>query len=65
MKIDLGPLPYRRAIELIKWCAENNVDQEHAMRLVKAMATVEQDPDLSWELDVPDEYMTYFALKWL
>lgn len=63
MIVDLNPLPYRHAMELIRWCAERRIDQEKCLTLIEAMATA-PTPEVDWTLDVPDQYITYFLLKW-
>ncbi len=63
MLVDLNPLPYRHAIELIKWCAEHKIDQEKSLKLVEALSTV-NPIDIEWSLDIPDKYITMFQLKW-
>ena len=63
MIVDLNPLPYRHAMELIRWCAERRIDQEKCLTLIEAMATA-PTPEVDWTLDVPDQYITSFLLKW-
>jgi hypothetical protein len=66
MKIDLLPMPYTRARELINYCVEKDIDRDNALRLL-AVFTKRGGPLQSddWVLDVPDSLMTYFALKWI
>jgi hypothetical protein len=66
MKIDLLPMPYTRARELINYCVEKDIDRDNALRLLAAF-TKRGGPLTSddWVLDVPDSLMTYFALKWI
>lgn len=66
MKVNLKELPYQHAKELILWCAVNDIDKERADELY--FAWYEPQPhtkEYVWELDIPEEYMTYFMLKWL
>ncbi len=63
MIVDLNPLPYRQAIEMIKWCAEHEIDTEKSSKLVEALSTV-NPIDVEWSLDIPDKYITMFQLKW-
>ena len=66
MKIDLLPMPYTHARELINYCVEKDIDRDNAMRLLAAFTKrgnhVQSD---DWVLDIPESIMTYFALKWL
>lgn len=66
MKIDLNPMPYKHALELLKWCLEHNVDRERALTLTEALSIVPNKwgSDVIWELDVPEKYITYFLIKW-
>ena len=65
MRIDLGPLPYRKAMELVRWCAENDIDRERAIALIEGWAIpANVIEDEEWFLDIPEQYMTYFMLKW-
>jgi hypothetical protein len=66
MKVDLLPMPYTHARELIEYCVTRDIDRDNAMRLLTAFTKrgnyVQVD---DWVLDVPDSLMTYFALKWI
>lgn len=66
MIVDLNPLPYRQALELLKWCLEHNVDIERARTLTEALTIVPDKwgRDVIWELDIPEKYITFFLLKW-
>jgi hypothetical protein len=66
MKVDLLPMPYTHARELIEYCVEKDIDQDNAMRLLTAF-TKRGGPLQSddWVLDVPDSIVTYFLLKWI
>ncbi len=63
MILDLGPLPYRFAYELIEWCWEHKIDEEQCLRLIHA-GTCKPVPDIEWKIDIPDKYVTFFLLKW-
>jgi len=63
MILDLGPLPYRYAVEIIKWCFEHHVDTEKCILLIRAMSE-SPAPKVEWTIDVPEKYITYFLLKW-
>ena len=66
MIVDLNPLPYRFAIDIIKWCAERDIDREKCLDLIEAMSIPSKDwkKEIEWTLDIPDKYMTFFLLKW-
>ena len=66
MKIDLLPMPYTHARELINYCVEKDIDRDNAVRLLAAF-TKRGDHLTSddWVLDIPESIMTYFMLKWI
>lgn len=66
MIVDLNPMPYRRAMELVRWCFEHNVDRARCIKILEAISRVDCSslPNDQWVLDVPDKYITYFILKW-
>jgi hypothetical protein len=65
MILDLDPLPYRTAIDIIKWCFENNVDRRKALVLIEMMSAKPADwPEhVDWTLDVPDSYASWIVLR--
>lgn len=63
MIVDLNHLPYFKAVELLTWCFENNVDREKSLELVEAMAATPV-PEVEWTLEIPEHYVTFFLLKW-
>ena len=66
MKIDLLPMPYTHARELIDYCAERNIDRDKVRRLLEAFTTAGSSlSDEQWTIEVPDSIMTYFLLKWI
>ena len=65
MKVDLNPMPYMQALELIQWCFDRDIDRVQCFRIIDAMTRVPVPSDVEWTIDIPDKYMTYFALKWL
>lgn len=66
MKIDLNPLPYRIAIDIIKWCFERDIDKEKCLELIQALSIPPQEltEKTEWSLDVPDKHITFLLLKW-
>jgi hypothetical protein len=63
MIVDLGPLPYRMAFDMIEWCFENNIDRDKCIELLEA-TTIVPVPEIDWNVDIPDQYVTMFILKW-
>lgn len=66
MIVDLNPLPYRFAIDIIKWCVERDIDREKCLELIEAMSIPAKDwnKEIEWTLDIPDKYITFFLIKW-
>jgi len=65
MKVDLLPMPYRRARELIEYCVEHDIDSDNAQRILSAFKRRGNYLKVDdWNLTVPDSLMTYFALRW-
>jgi hypothetical protein len=71
MLVDLNPMPYVHAMELVRWCYARNIDRDRCAKIIEAVSIppsskdVEWIIDVEWVIDVPDRYMTYFALKWI
>ena len=66
MKVDLLPMPYRHARELLEYCVERRIDIEQSMKVLTAFSTAGSTlPEEEWYLNVPDSIVTYFLLKWL
>jgi hypothetical protein len=65
MTLNLLPLPYTLAINIIHWCQEHNIDSEKCTTIRNAMSTAGyQLKDEDWILDIPDKYISWFMLKW-
>lgn len=66
MILDLDPLPYTYAIEIIKWCFERDIDREKCVELIHAMSVSADkwEKEIEWTLDIPDKYITFFLIKW-
>lgn len=62
MIVDLNPLPLEIAFDLIEMCVEYNVDKLKCLEILEAMAATPA-PDIKWELDIPEKYITFFLLK--
>lgn len=59
-------LDFRQALDLINWCIANRIDYDRANDLkfawyAKSRPSPGQD---IWELEIPEEDMTYWMLKW-
>lgn len=65
MILDLDPLPYRTAINIIEWCFDNDVDRKKAYELIELMGRKPHDwPEhVDWTLDIPDRYASWIVLK--
>lgn len=61
--VDIGPMPYRLAMELVRICIKNNIDTERAISILKATTTVPV-PNIDWKLTVPEKYLTFLMLKY-
>lgn len=68
MLVNVDKLPYSRAKELFVWCIEHNIETDKCDQIIRYIADLPYiHPDKSqieWELDIPDQYMTFFLLKW-
>lgn len=66
MKLNLLPLPYMIARNIIYWCWEHDIDKQQCAKIIQAMAEIGGGglSDAEWQLDIPDKYATWFALKW-
>lgn len=62
MKVDLNPLPYTVAINILKMCVEYDIDKLKCLEILEAMSVVPV-PDIKWELNIPEKYITFFLLK--
>ena len=65
MLVDLNPLPYKRAVELVKWCFDHGIEQEKCFEIIEALAGNKKLDDVDLVIDVPDHHMTFFILKWI
>lgn len=63
MIVDLNCLEASRAKDLILWCVANDIDKERAKELYFAWHSTTTDK-ITWELDIPEQHLTYFLLKW-
>lgn len=63
MTVDLGPLPYKMAFDMIRWCIEKNIDRDKCIKLLEA-TTISPVPEMDWTVDIPEQYITMFILKW-
>ena len=63
MLIDLNPLPYRLAFEIIEFCATHDIDKDKCLELIEACHTVPV-PNVEWTLNVPEKYINWIVLKY-
>ena len=66
MILDLDPLPYRVAINIIEWCVDNDIDRKKAHELIEIMSLKPNDwPEhVDWTLDIPDSYTSWLVLRY-
>lgn len=64
MLVDLNPMPYVHAMELVRWCYIRGIDRDRCTRIIEAISMAPPPKDIEWAIDVPDKYLTYFMLKW-
>ena len=66
MILDLDPLPYRVAINIIEWCVDNDIDRKKAVELIEIMNLKPHDwPEhVDWTLNIPDSYATWITLRY-
>lgn len=72
MIVDLNHLEWRKAKDLITWCVANDIDKEQARKLMFAWYEAPNPlakgtmfgEEITWALDIPDEHLTYWMLKW-
>ena len=65
MTLNLLPLPYTTARNIIEWCWEHNVDRDKCRVIINAMSKRGCDlPAEEWTLEIPDKYISWFVLKW-
>lgn len=70
MLLDLGPLPYTKAIEIIQFCVANKIELEKCVAIVESWNHWSEEQELmsydevDYVIDIPDKYLTYFAMKW-
>lgn len=65
VKVNLGPLPFRQAIDMIEWCFEHNIDRARCIKYIDLMGKKASDNDTDeWFLMIPEKLITFFAIKW-
>ncbi len=65
MTLNLLPLPYTQAVNIVRWCWDHNVDKDKCLRIIEAMGSqFPRLPDEEWTLEIPDKYVSWFVLKW-
>jgi len=64
VKVDLMQLEYGEVIDLINWCIANRIDYDRANDLKVAWFECPPKYGHVWELEIPEEDLTYWLLKW-
>jgi hypothetical protein len=62
MIVDLMPLPYKTAYDIIHFCVDHKIDQPKCLEILEALS-VYPTPDITWTLDLPEQYLTWIILK--
>ena len=60
MKVDLLTLRYRMAMDIVKFCIDNNIEQEKCAKMMSKVPLKEVD----WVIELSEEDFAYFKLKW-
>jgi hypothetical protein len=65
MILDLNPLPFKLALDIIQWCFDNNIDRAKAFVLVEQLNVPahERSLGIEWTLDIPDSYVTWMMVR--
>lgn len=63
MIVDLNPMSGMMAVNLIAYCLENNIDSENCIKLSCALSAI-PIPDMTWQIDIPENHLTFFMLKY-
>lgn len=64
MILDIGAMPYRKAMAVLRFCCENDIDKENAQRLLNEISSKMTEEEISWNITVPESFATYLELKW-
>lgn len=64
MIVDIGSMPYSQARRILDYCVENFIDTASTVRILEAFRTLPVPDYIDWTIDVPDEHLTFLALKW-
>lgn len=59
--IDLNPLPFTIALEILRYCILNDIDRDNCLQLLKSSENHTMRLT-KWEITVPEKYITYFNL---
>jgi hypothetical protein len=64
MIVDLMPLPYKIALDIIHFCVDHKIDQPKCFELLEALSLLPSPvPEIEWTLDLPEQYLTWIILK--
>lgn len=59
----LDDLPYTVVFDLLDYCITNHCDEERARTIIDACYVFPIPDDIVWELNIPDEHLTWLLLK--
>lgn len=64
MIVDLNPMPFTKAIYIIRWCYARDIDKDKCAELLSAMKSrLTHDNEPEWCLNIPDKYMTWLEME--
>jgi hypothetical protein len=63
VKINLNSMEFFQAITLIEFCIKNDIDTVNATQLYTALGLLPMPNDLVWELDIPEDKLTWILLQ--
>lgn len=65
MILNLNNLPFRKVMPIIEWCFNHDVDRYKCIELITEWHSKFPREDVKWELDIPEQYMSFVVMKWL
>lgn len=66
MVIDLNPLPFRLALDILEFCVDRGIDLDRCARLLELwhQSRVQHTTNQDWIIDIPEKYLSWFILKY-
>lgn len=63
--LDIGNLPYSRAIKIIDWCYKNNINRSRCEDIFFQWSTPSSkwSAESDWTIEIPEEIETWLVLK--